>query len=405
MIKAIKVQLKPNNVQSTRLFQCAGTARWAYNWALGKQMENQKLGLNFLSDQDLRKELTQLKKTEEYAWLNEVSAQIPKQAVKDLCKAYKKFVFTKNKRYSKKTLMKAARTGKQLGTYDLEEHPKFKSKRFSKPSFYHDDWKIKFTETHAQIEKLGLVRLIEHGRIPVDSKYTNPRISHDGLKWWISVGIEVLSPQSLVPISEPIGIDLGVKTLAVVSDGQKFKGKNKGSAIKKSTKKLKRLQRKASRQYEKIKNKEIERKGRNLLKLEQQILKVQQRITNVRTDYLHQVTAELVKTKPEYVVMEDLNIRGMMKNRHLSKSIQNQKLREFRRMMEYKSASANIPVIIADRWFPSSKICSECGHEKEDLKLSDRTYHCNNCGTEIDRDLNAAINLREYGRKELSKVS
>jgi putative transposase len=197
------------------------------------------------------------------------------------------------------------------------------------------------------------------------------------------------------PVIEPIGIDLGVKDLAVVSTGEKYKNINKAKAIKKANKRLNRLHRQTSRQYEKIKTKKIKGKGKNLLKLEKYINKTYQRLTNVRNNYIHQKTTELVKAKPEYVVIEDLNVSGMMKNRHLSKAIAEQKLHEFSRQLEYKCQWYGIPLIIANRFYPSSKLCSCCGKVKKDLNLSDRVYRCE-CGNVMDRDLQAAINLREY---------
>ena len=370
MFKSIKVQLKPNNKQNSLLFQCAGTARFAYNWVIAKQEENYENGGKFLSDSTLRKELTRLKQGE-FAWLYKYSNNITKQAIKDACEAYKKFF----KKIAKK--------------------PKFKSKRKSKPAFYHDNITIKFTKTHIQIEKLGKIKLAEFGRIPTDGKYSNPRITYDGLNWSVSVGIEVGDMSINKPISEPIGIDVGIKDLAVSSTGKVYKNVNKTKSVKKANKRLKRLQKQASRRYDKNYKNKIKGKGKNLLKLEKQINKTYKRLTNIRTNHLHQTTNALVKTKPEYIVIEDLDVSGMMKNRHLSKAFTQQKLHEFRRQLEYKCLWYGIPLILANRFYPSSKTCSCCGAIKKDLKLSDRVYRCE-CGLVMDRDLNASINLREY---------
>lgn len=379
MIKSIKVQLKPNNKQHSLLFQCAGTARWAYNWTLDKQQKNYEAGGKFLSDNDLRKELTQIKKTDELKWLNTYSNNITKQAIKDACDAYKKF-FKK-----------------------IAEKPKFKSKRKSKPSFYHDNIKIKFTQTHVQIEKLGKVKLAEYDRIPASGKYTNPRITFDGLNWWVSVGIEVDDMTINKLVSDPLGIDVGIKDLAVISTGKVYKNINKTKEVKKADKRLKRLQKQASRQYENLKRERGENrsKSKNLLKLENKINRTYKRLTNIRMNHLHQATFDLVKNKPEYIVIEDLNIKGMMKNRHLSKIVAQQCLYEFRRQLEYKCLWYGIALIFVDKWYPSSKTCSCCGNIKKDLKLSDRVYRCE-CGNVMDRDLNASINLREYPK--LAKV-
>ena len=370
MIKSIKIQLKPNNKQNSLLFQCAGTARFAYNWTLDQQQKNFKAGNKFITDNDLRKQLTRLKKAE-FSWLYQYSNNITKQAVKDACEAYKKF-FKK-----------------------LADRPRFKSRKRSKPAFYHDNIKLKVTDRHVQLEKIGKVKLAEFGRIPPNSKYSNPRITFDGLNWYISVGIDMPDMTIDKPTSESIGIDVGIKDLAIVSNGKKYKNINKTKVVKKTNKKIRRLQRRASRSYLKMKELKSRGKSANLLKLEKQINKTYKRLTNIRTNYLHQTTTELVKTKPAYIVIEDLNISGMMKNKRLSHAIAEQKLYEFSKQLEYKCLWYGVELIKADRFYPSSKLCSCCGHVKKDLRLSDRVYRCE-CGNVIDRDLQAAINLKNY---------
>lgn len=381
--------LVPNNKQKTKLFQYANTARFAYNWALGREQENYKNGGKFISDGDLRKEFTQLKKKEEYAWLNYVSNNVTKQAIKDACEAYRDFF----KGYTK--------------------FPRFKSKKHSVPKFYQDNVKIQFTNTHVKIEgfatskrknkqKLNWIRLAEHGSIPTENiKYYNPRIKYDGLNWWITVGIEYKDSTTL-PSNDGIGIDLGIKDLAICSDGNTYKNINKTHKIKKLEKRKRRLQRSISRRYEKNKKGGNYCKTSNIIKSEKELLKLNHRLTNIRQNYLHQTTTEIVKTKPSFIVLEDLNVKGMMKNKHLSKSVQQQCFGEFRRQIEYKSAWNNIQVIIADRFFPSSKLCSCCGSIKKDLKLSDRIYRCE-CGNVIDRDYQAALNLKKYGEMALEQ--
>ena len=383
--------LLPNNKQKTKLFQYANAARFAYNWALGREQENYKNGGKFISDGDLRKEFTQLKKTDEYSWLNNVSNNVTKQAIKDACEAYRDFF----KGYTK--------------------FPRFKSKKHSVPKFYQDNVKIKFTDTHVKVEgfaiskkknkqKLNWIRLAEYGRIPTKNvKYMNPRIKYDGLNWYITVGIEYENSDTL-PSNEGIGIDLGIKDLAICSDGSTYKNINKSQKVKKLEKRKRRLQRSISRKYEKNKKGGSYCKTSNIIKREKELLKLNHRLTNIRQNYLHQTTTEIVKTKPSFVVLEDLNVKGMMKNRHLSKAVQQQGFREFRRQIEYKSAWNNIPVIIADRFFPSSKLCSCCGNIKKDLKLSDRIYKCE-CGNVIDRDYQAALNLKRYGEMVLEQQS
>ena len=371
MITSRKVRLEPNNVQNSLLFQSAGTARWAYNWTLAKQQENYKNDGKFLQDGDLRKELTVLKQTEELIWLNKYSNNITKQAVKDACEAYKKF-FKK-----------------------LSAKPKFKSKRKSRPAFYQDTEKIKFKNGKVRLEKIGWVSLSEKDRIPEDSKYTNPRVTFDGVQWYISVGIEV-EQETLELTTESLGIDVGIKDLAICSNGIIVKNINKTKKIKKLEKKKRRLQRKVSNKYLKNKEGECYRKTRNIIKLEKNIKKLHRRLDNVRTDYKHKVTTKIVKTKPSRIVMENLNVKGMMKNRHLSKAIGQQGLFNFKNMIQYKSKKIGTEFVEADRWYPSSKTCSECGHVKIKLSLSEREFRCECCGTVIDRDLNASINLSRY---------
>ena len=388
MIKTIRVMLLPNNKQKTKLFQYANTARFAYNWALAREQESYKNGGKFISDGDLRKEFTQLKKTSDYAWLNNVSNNVTKQAIKDACEAYRNFF----KGYTK--------------------FPRFKSKKHSVPKFYQDNVKIQFTDTHVKVEgfatskkknkqKLNWIRLTEHGRIPTDCKYMNPRIKYDGVNWWITVGVECKNSTSF-PQNEGIGIDLGIKDLAICSDNVVYKNINRIQKVKKLEKRKRRLQRSISRRYEKNKKGGSYCKTSNIIKREKELLKLNHRLTNIRQNYLHQTTAEIVKTKPSYITIEDLNVKGMMKNRHLSKAVQQQCFGEFRRQIEYKSAWNNIPVIIADRFFPSSKLCSCCGNIKTDLKLSDRIYKCE-CGNVIDRDYQASLNLKRYGEVVLEQ--
>ncbi|MDA8221247.1 transposase [Desulfosporosinus sp.] len=368
MIMGKKVRLKPTEEQEHQLWKSAGTARWAYNWALDQQEKNYAKGGKFLSDHELRKELTQLKQTEEFSWLYDVSNNITKQAIKDACDAYKKF-FKK-----------------------LADKPKFKSRKKSKPSFYNDVMKLKVKAEVVLIEKVGWIKSSE--QLPIGVKYTNPRVSFDGKYWYLSVGIE--QEQTTDPLtSEVIGIDVGVKELAVCSNGIIFKNINKAGVVKKLEKRLRRLQRKVSRKYEL--NKEGSRfvKTCNIIKVEKQLRILHRRLNGIRNNHIHQATNAIVKTKPCKVVMETLNIKGMMKNRHLSKAIAKQKLYDFKSKLQYKCKKHDIDFIEADKWFPSSKLCSSCGAIKQDLKLSDRVYKCE-CGLAIDRDYNASINLSRY---------
>ena len=388
MIETIKVQLSPNNKQSTKLFQYANCSRFAYNWTLDREQENYKLGDKFLSDNELRKEFTQLKKQENYKWLNKISNNVTKQAIKDACNSYKRFFKGQSK------------------------YPKFKSKKRSKPSFYQDSGKIQFTDTHVKVEgfatsrkknkqKLNWIKLCEKGRIPTNCKYMNPPITYDGLHWFVSVSIDVEDNTDL-PSNEGIGIDLGLKDLAICSDGNTYKNINKTNKVKKIEKRKRRLQRSVSRKYNINKRGDSYKKTRNIIKIEKELLKLSRRLTNIRHNHLHQITSEIIKRKPSFICIEDLNVSGMMKNKHLSKAVQQQGFYEFRRQIQYKSEWNNIPVIIVDRFFPSSKLCSCCGGIKKDLKLSDRIYRCD-CGNIIDRDYQASLNLKQYGENVLKQ--
>ena len=430
MIKSIRVQLLPNNKQKTKLFQFAGAARYAYNWALNKQMDNFREGHKIQTDNDLRKEFTILRHSEGNEWLQDVSNNVTKQAIKDLCIAYKNF-FRKQKqsgyiKYASKKIAHYNRIGKSLTVYDMNGHPKFRSKKNGDFRFYQDNVKIQFTETHAKLEslagsrrknrqRLNWIRLAERNRIPVRAKYMNPRIAFDGERWWLSVGIQ--TTRHLKPLrrlsfackkrrqarSEGIGIDLGIKALAVLSDATKVGNINKTRAIRILKKKRRRLQRQVSRKYQMNKKGDSYCKTSNLIKSEKRLLRINHRLTNIRQNHIHQATTAIIKRKPSFVCLEALNVRGMMKNRYLSEKIQEQNLYEFRRQIEYKARWAKIPVVIADRWYPSSKTCVICGHVKKDLNLSERTYVCPVCGNVIDRDFQAALNLKYYGEAEQMK--
>ena len=380
LIKTLKIKLKPNNKQQTKMFKFAGAKRFAYNWAIAKEQENYKNGGKFIQDSVLRKEFTQLKKQEEYKWLYSISNDVTKQAIKDACMSYKRFFKGQSK------------------------FPKFKSKKFDRPSFYVDNIKIKFTDTHVKLEniasskkknkaKLNWIKLCEKSKIPKSCKYINPHVVYDGVNWFICVGIEY-EDNTEIPTNEGIGIDLGIKDLVICSDGNTYKNINKSHKIKKLEKRKRKLQRRISKKYLINKKGDSYCKTRNIIKSEKRLLKLNHRLTNIRNNYLHQVTSEIVNRKPMFITIEDLNVSGMMKNKHLSKSVQQQKFYEFRRQLEYKCKWNNTELRVVDRYFPSSKLCHECGSIKKDLKLSDRVYKCE-CGNVIDRDYQASLNLRD----------
>ncbi|SFD35879.1 RNA-guided endonuclease InsQ/TnpB family protein [Clostridium uliginosum] len=369
MILGNKVRLFPTKEQEQKLWKSVGTARFIYNWTLARQEENYKNGGKFISDNDLRKEITVLKQ-DKLNWLSGVSNNVAKQAVKDACNAYKKFFKVES------------------------DKPRFKSRKKAKPSFYNDTSKLKVKDNAVLIEKIGWIT-VKKNSIPMNCKYTNPRISFDGKYWFVAVGIEKEQPK-LELTNESIGIDVGIKDLAICSNGMTFKNINKTKKVKKLKKILKRKQRQCSRKYEKNRNGKEYVKTENIAKLEKQVKLLHRRLANIRTNHLHQATNEIVKTKPSRVVMETLNIKGMIKNKYLSKEITEQCLYEFKRQIQYKCEFNGIEFVEADKWYPSSKTCSECGHVKTKLSLSERTYICEECGFAIDRDYNASINLSRY---------
>ncbi len=370
MIKAKKIRLYPTDDQTQKLWQSVGTARFIYNWTLNRQEENYREGGKFISDNEIRKEITVLKK-EELKWLSEVSNNVAKQAVKDGCDAYKKFF------------------------KGLADKPKFKSRKKAKPSFYNDTEKLKIASQAVLLEKIGWIK-IKPDQLPTSPhKYSNPRVTYDGKYWYLSVGIDQVKPQVDLT-DEIIGIDVGIKDLAICSNGMVFKNINKTRVIKQLEKRMSRLQRKVSNKYKQNKKGKEYVKTINIVKLEKEIKLLHRRLANIRANHLHQATNMIVKTKPSRVVMETLNIRGMMKNKHLSKVIAQQCMAEFKRQMKYKCEWYSIEFVEADKWFASSKICSSCGHKKQRLSLSERKYVCEHCETVIDRDFNASINLSKY---------
>jgi putative transposase len=309
MILSKKIRLKPTPEQEKVMWQSAGTARFIYNWTLSREDANYNSGGKFISDNDLRKEITQMKKLDEYKWLGEVSNNVAKQACKDAIDAYKKFFKKQSQR------------------------PRFKSRKRSKPSFYNDTAKLKTKHMLVLIEKVGWIKTSE--QLPMNVKYTNPRISHDGKYWYLSVGIEQeLEKPELTNVS--IGIDVGIKELAICSDGQVFKNINKTRSVKQLEKRHRRLQRQVSRKYEKNKEGNCFVKTCNIIKIEKKIRLLHRRLSNIRENHAHQVTASIVKTKPKRIVMETLNIKGMLKNKHLSKVVQEQGLYGFKQKLQYK---------------------------------------------------------------------
>ena len=373
MIKSVKIRLSPTKEQEELMFQSVGIARFAYNWGLSKWEEMYKEGIK-PSKAKIRKEFNNsIRKNDDFKWLYNVSGQITAQAFADLEDAYKNF-------------------------FDgLAQRPKFKNKKKSKKSFYVRYDAIKFSNNRVNIEKIGKVKYSSNYKIPKLDKYTNPRCHFDGKYWYLTFGFEHGESQASLNEDLSIGIDLGISHLAIVNHLDKpIKNINKSKEVRRLKKKLKRLQRQVSRKYEMNKKGSKFVKTNNIIKLERQIKLVHRRLNNIRNNHIHQATSKIIKLNPYRVVMEDLNVSGMMKNKHLAEKIAEQKFYEFKRQMKYKCQFNKIEFFEADRWYPSSKACSCCKNIKKDLKLSDRTYICNECGLVIDRDKNASINLGNY---------
>lgn len=376
LIKGLKIRLYPTKEQEKLMWQFAGAMRFMYNWTLQRQQENYENGGKFISSFSMQSELNPLKKIEEFSWLNNISSALLKRAVDDACGAYSNFF------------------------NGLTDFPKFKSRRKNPPKFYVRYDRLNVKENCVNFEKIGKIR-IKPNSIPLNEKYCNPRCSYDGKYWYLGLGIGEDDESQIIEEVElnedlSIGVDLGVKELAVLSTAQVYKNINKSKEMRKLYKKLRRLQRKVSRKYEMNKDGTKFIKTNNIIKLEKQIKLLHRRVANIRSNYNHHLTSDIVKQKPYRVVIEDLNVKGMMKNKHLAKAISKQGFYEIRRQIEYKCRWRGIEVIIADRWYPSSKTCSDCGSIKKNLKLSDRDYICTECGLVIDRDYNASLNLSKY---------
>ncbi|WP_288709624.1 transposase [uncultured Clostridium sp.] len=376
-MKTLKIRLYPTREQEILFYKHINCQRYIYNWALNLNNELYRKDKKKYSSTVLGKMLTQYKKQE--VWLSEVSNATLKESIRNLDKAYTNF-------YKKRAKL-----------------PKFKSKKKSKLSFYSRYEKIKFYQNNTvNLEKIGKVKYKSSYNIDLTqiTKFSNPHVSYNGRCWVLTLGIEVINEfQELT--NEVIGIDLGVKYLAICSDGVVFKNINKDLTIKKLEKRLKRLQRKVSKKYELNKEGRSYRKSNNIIKLENKINRLYRKLHNIRLNHIHQTTSTIVKTKPCMIVMEDLCIKDMMKNKSIAKQVQKIGLYEFIRQMKYKCEWNSIRFEQVDRYFPSSKMCSNCFNIKKNLKLSDRTYYCEKCGLTIDRDFNASINLMNYGKSLL----
>ncbi len=378
MKRAYKIEINPTQEQKTKIHQTIGVSRFIYNFYIAYNKEVYEREGKFISGMDFSKWLNNeyIPNNQDMKWIKDVSSKSIKQAIMNGDKAFKDF-FKKIKGF-----------------------PKFKKKKNQDVKAYFPknnktDWTL---ERHrVKIPTLGWVRLKEFGYIPTNSVVKSGTVSQKANRYYVSILVEEDDIKISNCTNEGIGIDLGLKDFVICSDENKFKNINKTSRVKKVEKKLKREQRKLSRKYEslKIRNKIEERRaiGQNIQKQVVKVQKLHQRVINIRTDYINKIISSIVKQKPSYITIEDLNVKGMMKNKHLSKAIASQKFFEFRKKLNSKCKQNSIELRVVDRFYPSSKTCSECGEIKKDLKLKDRIYNCS-CGFTIDRDLNASINLK-----------
>jgi putative transposase len=366
VLRAFKTELDLNNKQKTICMKHAGVARFAYNWGLERKKAAFANGEKTPSAIDLHRELNTLKKTE-LDWMYEVSKCAPQEALRDLDQAFAHFF----------RRIKEKRAGKKIKV----GFPRFKSKKHGLGSFRLTGI-IHVFEKAIQLPRLGLLRLKERGYLPVSGMHIlSATVSEKAGRWFVSLQVEMEMSDPL-PEEKPVaGVDLGINRMAQVSDGMYFENPR---ALKQALTKLKRLQRVVSRR---------QRGSVNRQKAVRRLAKAYLRVANIRKDALHQATTWLARTKSA-IVLENLNVSGMLKNRHLAQAIADVGMHEFRRQLQYKGAWYGCEVFLADRFFPSTKRCSQCGSEKE-LSLAERVHSCEVCGQVMDRDLNAAINLEQ----------
>ncbi len=380
MLKSYKTEIKPTREQMQKINQTIGTCRFVYNLYLSHNQELYEKEKKFMTGMDFSKWLNNcfIPEHPDRQWIKEVSSKSVKKSIMNAESAFKRFF-------------------RHQGSF-----PRYKKKGKSdvKMYFVKTDSKalIRCERHRIKIPTLGWVRLKEKGYLPTDKTIKSGAVSCRAGRYYVSVLVEETETAVLPVLNDSgLGIDLGLKKFAVASNGMVMKNINKTARIRKLEKQLKREQRCLSRKYEdlkKRKGKKGEAARQNIRKQQAKVQRLHRRIESIRTDYMNKCVSKIVKTKPSYITIEDLNVSGMMKNRHLAKAVASQKFYEFRKKLESKCKGMGIELRIADRWYPSSKLCHACGCTKPDLKLSDRTYICK-CGYHADRDYNASLNLRD----------
>ena len=377
MLKSFKTEINPTEEQKARIRKTIGTCRYVYNFYLGHNKALHDNGEKFMTGKSFSLWLNNeyIPDNPDKTWIREVYSKAVKKSIEDGCAAFTRFFKHQS------------------------DFPKFKKKGKSdvKMYFVRNNPKDCQCERHRlKIPTLGWVRIKEKGYIPTTKDgymIRSGTVSVKAGRFYVSVLVEIPDVNINNNLNEGIGIDLGLKDFAIISNGKTYRNINKSAGLKKLEKQLIREQRSLSRKYENLKKGESTQRA-NIQKQKLKVQKLHHKMDNIRTDYINKTIAEIVKTKPSYITIEDLNVKGMMKNRCLSKAVASQKFYEFRKRLKAKCDEKGIELRVADRFYPSSKTCHHCGSIRKNLKLSDRIYRCE-CGYVADRDLNAALNLKD----------
>ena len=377
LLKSFKTEINPTEEQKARIRKTIGTCRYVYNFYLGHNKALHDNGEKFMTGKDFSLWLNNeyIPDNPDKTWIREVYSKAVKKSIEDGCAAFTRFFKHQS------------------------DFPKFKKKGKSdvKMYFVRNNPKDCQCERHRlKIPTLGWIRIKEKGYIPTTKDgymIRSGTVSVKAGRFYVSVLVEIPDINIDNNSNEGIGIDLGLKDFAIISNGKTYRNINKSAGLKKLEKQLIREQRSLSRKYENLKKGESTQRA-NIQKQKLKVQKLHHKMDNIRTDYINKTIAEIVKTKPSYITIEDLNVKGMMKNRCLSKAVASQKFYEFRTRLKAKCDENGIELRVADRFYPSSKTCHHCGSIRKNLKLSDRIYRCE-CGYVADRDLNAALNLKD----------
>ena len=377
MLKSFKTEINPTEEQKARIRKTIGTCRYVYNFYLSHNKALHDNGEKFMTGKSFSLWLNNeyIPDNPDKTWIREVYSKAVKKSIEDGCAAFTRFFKHQS------------------------DFPKFKKKGKSdvKMYFVRNNPKDCQCERHRlKIPTLGWVRIKEKGYIPTTKDgymIRSGTVSVKAGRFYVSVLVEIPDVNINNNLNEGIGIDLGLKDFAIISNGKTYRNINKSAGLKKLEKQLIREQRSLSRKYENLKKGESTQRA-NIQKQKLKVQKLHHKMDNIRTDYINKTIAEIVKTKPSYITIEDLNVKGMMKNRCLSKAVASQKFYEFRKRLKAKCDEKGIELRVADRFYPSSKTCHHCGSIRKNLKLSDRIYRCE-CGYVADRDFNAALNLKD----------